>query len=337
MNGCDTDMVAAPAARPDIRLRRDIFCKSLAPMSNPLLGYICCLLACIGYGSNYAPAKYTNTGDGMFFQFIVALAIFLTGLVFTIVRAAMIGGPMGKVDFEPLAVVGGVIWATGNICVVPVMRTIGCVYGLSLHIYLLGCSLFFFVASSSFFIAYLIPANRLSLGLLIWGATALLCGWATARFGIIIDVEPVTVEWMNTVGVILCLIALGTYFFVETDATATGTSDSDDFPSASHFDMESPLTDSTTAHKYDLVSKSAGGLPPSAVAEEEAGYIDSMSPAAKRVCGVLLSVASGLFYGCNFLPPQYLSDHHAEGHSKDLPRCLLRVVFAAEVATCVYA
>jgi hypothetical protein len=171
----------------------------------------------------------------------------------------------------------------------------------------------------------LVPENRLSLGLLIWGATALLCGWATARFGIIIDVEPVTVEWMNTLGVILCLVALGTYFFVETDATATGASDSDSFPSASHFDMESPLTDSTPSHQYDLVSKNTGGSLPSAGDEEEAGYIDSMSPGAKRLCGVLLSVASGLFYGCNFLPPQYLSDHHAEGHSKDLPRCVFEL------------
>ena len=48
-----------------------------------------------------------------------------------------------------------------------------------------------------------------------------------------------------------------------------------------------------------------------------------MAPSTKKIVGVTLSIASGLCYGCNFLPPQYLVDHHAEGHSDDLVSYIL--------------
>lgn len=39
---------------------------------------------------------------------------------------------------------------------------------------------------------------------------------------------------------------------------------------------------------------------------------DSWSPLAQRAVGVLFAMISGLCYGTNFLPPQYLVDHASE-------------------------
>ena len=55
------------------------------------------------------PAKRVNTGDGFFFALIIALGIWFTGLVFTLLYS---NGATS--DFEPIAIVGGVLWATGN-------------------------------------------------------------------------------------------------------------------------------------------------------------------------------------------------------------------------------
>lgn len=61
----------------------------------------------------------------MFFQFIVALGIWLGGLIFSLFRGAGRTSP-----FEPAAILGGVLWATGNVCVVPIMKTLGLSLGL---------------------------------------------------------------------------------------------------------------------------------------------------------------------------------------------------------------
>src|SRR5690349_3605333 len=40
---------------------------------------------------------------------------------------------------------------------------------------------------------------------------------------------------------------------------------------------------------------------------------DKLSPAQKRLLGFTLAVGSGIFYGTNFNPPQYLIDHAKKG------------------------
>lgn len=69
----------------------------------------------------------------MFVQWVMAIAIWMCGLC---VNAAV-----GFPPFQPLAMLGGFLWCTGNIMAVPVIRCIG-----------------------------------LGLGLLIWGASNLIVG-----------------------------------------------------------------------------------------------------------------------------------------------------------------
>ncbi len=86
------------------------------------IGYICAAVSVICFGSNYVPVKKFQTGDGMFFQWILCVGIWLTGLVVNLIR----DGP----KFEPIAMIGGVLWCTGNLTVVPIIKLIGMGLGL---------------------------------------------------------------------------------------------------------------------------------------------------------------------------------------------------------------
>lgn len=77
---------------------------------------------------------------GAFFQWIVCLGIWTSGICIHIYNGH-------NRQFYPLEMIGGVLWGLGNICVVPIVKTIG-----------------------------------LAMGLLIWGTLNLLTGWATGRY-----------------------------------------------------------------------------------------------------------------------------------------------------------
>merc|ERR1712038_1391780 len=104
------------------------------------LGYAGSGVTVLFFGSNFAPVKKIDTGDGMFFQWILCSAIWTVGLVIHAVR--------NFPKFYPLAMLGGFLWSSGNLMVVPIIQTIG-----------------------------------LAQGLLIWGSLNLLSGWASGRFG----------------------------------------------------------------------------------------------------------------------------------------------------------
>ncbi|CAF1067569.1 unnamed protein product [Brachionus calyciflorus] len=74
------------------------------------------------YGSNYIPVKQYETGDGMFFQLILCIAIWTVGFIVNCIR--------NFPTFYPLPIFGGFIWATGNINTVIIIQTIGISLGL---------------------------------------------------------------------------------------------------------------------------------------------------------------------------------------------------------------
>jgi hypothetical protein len=86
------------------------------------LGYIAAAVAVLCFGSNFVPVKKFETGDGMFFQWILCTGIWLTGLV--------VNGIQGWPRFEPIAMIGGVLWCTGNLLTVPIIKMIGLGLGL---------------------------------------------------------------------------------------------------------------------------------------------------------------------------------------------------------------
>uniref|UniRef100_A0A8C6UB69 Transmembrane protein 144b n=1 Tax=Neogobius melanostomus TaxID=47308 RepID=A0A8C6UB69_9GOBI len=133
-------------------------------------------VAVLLYGSNYVPVKRIEMGDGMFFYWVSCSAMWLVSLVGDL----MLQSP----TFYPLAMLGGVIWATGNVMAVPILKAIG--FGL---------------------------------GVIIWACSSLLMGWATSRFewfGVAAPhgSRPV----LNYCGAALCLLSLLIFFFVKTNS-----------------------------------------------------------------------------------------------------------------------
>ncbi|KAK8789862.1 hypothetical protein WA158_006642 [Blastocystis sp. Blastoise] len=133
-------------------------------MDKSVSGYIGTACAVLFFGSNFIPIKKYETGDGMFFQFVVCCGIWVAGLIVTMVRDIHL--------FDFLAMLGGVIWATGNLCTVPVVKCIG-----------------------------------LARGLLVWGITSMIVGWIVSYFGLLgqdSGKDAIHILWLNILGLVLC-------------------------------------------------------------------------------------------------------------------------------------
>jgi len=142
-----------------------------------VIGFACAGVAVLCFGSNFVPVKKFETGDGVFFQWILCCAIWFSGMVVNIAR--------GFPQFQPLAILGGFLWCTGNICVIPIIQMIG-----------------------------------LGLGMLVWGLTNMLLGWGCGTFGILgvqSQAGSISLPALNYVGVVVCVAALVVYIFVKTD------------------------------------------------------------------------------------------------------------------------
>ncbi|KAM4555778.1 transmembrane protein 144b isoform 2-T2 [Odontesthes bonariensis] len=201
------------------------------------------IAAVLLYGSNVVPIKRTETGDGMFFQWVSCAAIWVVSMLGNL----MLQSP----KFYPLAMVGGVIWTTGNIAVVSIVKSIG-----------------------------------LALGMLIWGSSSMLMGWASSRFGLFgIDAETVSRPILNYCGAGLCLLSGLIFFFVKSDV-------------ALHPDLEFvPLLIDRRANSGSYGPCSSDF------------WIDAIGPKNRRILGCLLAVMVGLLYGSCFIPILYIKSH----------------------------
>jgi hypothetical protein len=91
-------------------------------MSDSTVGYIATFIAIFCFGSNFVPLKRVTIGDGVFFQFIMCNAIFMTSLPIYIY--------MNFPKFHGLAMLGGFLWCTGNMLCPIAIRFIGLGLGL---------------------------------------------------------------------------------------------------------------------------------------------------------------------------------------------------------------
>lgn len=66
-------------------------------------GYLFLVGSSIFYGSNFLPVKQYETGDGMFFQLILCIAIWTVGFLVNSIR--------NFPQFYPLPLLGGFMWA----------------------------------------------------------------------------------------------------------------------------------------------------------------------------------------------------------------------------------
>jgi glucose uptake protein GlcU len=214
--------------------------------ASALVGFIAVFIAVLCFGSNFLPVKKFDTGDGMFYQWCMCSAIFVWGMLLQLGLYMFRDAAAASVEFFPLAAFGGVLWATGNTLSVPVINRIG-----------------------------------IGLALLIWGATNMLTGWATGRYGLFgVGVDELASPALNYAGVALVLVALVCFTQVQ--------------PSL--------------AEKEGAVAEKDELLAPAAV------------PAAadrRRAQGVCMAMLAGVFYGTNLTPPHYLI-HTRQGPAEPL-------------------
>ncbi|XP_062405147.1 transmembrane protein 144b [Sardina pilchardus] len=214
------------------------------PFSGEVLGYIGCLVAAVFYGSQFIPLKKVETGDGMFFQWVNCLAIWLVGFLGD--RA------LHSPSVHPLAMLGGAIWATGNITAVPIIKSVG-----------------------------------LGLGVLLWGSTGLLMGWASSRFGWFgIGTQEVPRPVLNYCGAALCLFSSCMFLCVKSDLQPRTTRRMSQIPEASPL-----LIDRRLNPDY---------------CDDSGAWLDSISPKSKRLLGCSLAIVAGIFYGFTFVPLLYI-------------------------------
>eukprot|EP01039_Chlorochromonas_danica_P009144 gene9144-10094_t len=81
------------------------------------LGYLGVFISIIFFGSNFIPLKRVKIGDGVFFQFIMCNAIFMTSIPVLIIQKFP--------QIHGLAFLGGFLWCTGNMLCPMVIRLIG--------------------------------------------------------------------------------------------------------------------------------------------------------------------------------------------------------------------
>jgi hypothetical protein len=80
------------------------------------LGYLGVFIAVTFFGSNFLPIKQYDTGDGIFFQFMLCTGIWMTGLFCNLIQ--------GCPEFHAAASIGGMLWAIGNVNYIFSMKSI---------------------------------------------------------------------------------------------------------------------------------------------------------------------------------------------------------------------
>lgn len=119
----------------------------------------------------------------MWFTFIMSLAILCVGIIVQLVECYTEGddGSTKCPAFEPVAMLGGVIWATGNMLTPAIIKCLG-----------------------------------LGLGMALWGSVNMLVGWATGKFGLFgLSPDKVSSPGLNYAGVALSTCAICVFLFIK--------------------------------------------------------------------------------------------------------------------------
>lgn len=235
------------------------------------LGYIGVLIAVLGFGSNFVPLKKLTIGDGIFFQFVMCTAIFMTGIPVMIYQ--------GFPEIHGLALFGGFLWCTGNVLCPIAIRLIG-----------------------------------MGLGLLVWGSVSMVMGWASGTYGLFgLKKQDVKDPTLNVVGVVLAMVGLLVFLQVRTN---DGSKEKNEQKHNNHGAGNPLLND----HEKGLLHDDKKDIDHVIMTAEEVedNFIDSLSPAMKRVLGLSCAMLAGVFFGTSFDPSQYVIDNDYDGNDSGL-------------------
>jgi len=179
--------------------------------------------------------------------------------------------------FHPFALLGGVIWNTGNVLTVTIIKCIG-----------------------------------MALGLAIWSATSMIVGWLTGKYGLLGTPKDhsVKTDWINYLGVSLILVSLILFFNVTPNQNNDDISASQTDPESHRIvnpveDMERPIYETTQElHETDEWQNKK------IEKDNLKSWIDYLPPKQRGFLGVILALFAGVCYGTCFCPIQYVMKHH---------------------------
>ncbi|CAD5209032.1 unnamed protein product [Bursaphelenchus okinawaensis] len=130
------------------------------------VGFLLLLVACASFGAMFVPLRKQRCKDGFFVQWVQCAVVFCCGFVIYIVRDFP--------PFDPIAIIGGFLYATGNIFSVPIIES----------------------------------ELGVGLGMLIWTTVQIIVGWCIARFGMFgTKTQEVKSLPLNYIGLGLTLIS----------------------------------------------------------------------------------------------------------------------------------
>jgi len=233
------------------------------------------LVAIVCFGSNFVFAKGVELGDGVFFQFVMCVSIWATSIP---VLLSVGSFPQNTSEFA-FAMLGGFLWCTGNLMCGSIIQLIG-----------------------------------LGMGILIWGSTNMLIGWASGTFGLFgLRAESVADPTLNVLGVVLAVVGLGLYLQVKPEETSIDVGSArGDYSAISEIDAPfrgaGAGADEDGAHGNFAQTLQSVAERKHTAPQSSVDPFQGMSGVKRRTIGIGMAMLAGFFFGCSFDPSQYLID-----------------------------
>lgn len=233
-----------------------------AEASTPLwIGYIAVLIAVLFFGSNLVPAGKYPIGDGLSFQFFMCCGIWLTGLVIDL----FVKSP----PFYPLVLIGGILWTTGNILCLFVIRING--LGMSM---LLWCTTNMLIGKI---------CDKETMHVLVFADL----GWASGHFGWFgLIPENVEKPVLNYIGVTIACVSGIAFLAIRTVKQEASVED---------LEEQQPILATPPTNDAPIETAVSAATPPKNL--------------SLRMLGCLLAIIAGIFFGFIFIPVTYIQDH----------------------------
>ncbi|EDR27339.1 transmembrane protein R144.6, putative [Entamoeba dispar SAW760] len=238
-------------------------------LGDTVVGYICLFISVILFGSNYIVTKKYPVGDGFYFTFMMGLGVMVVGVFVMLIRGTFHQGP---IFLEPFSMIGGLLWATGNLTSVPIIQCIG-----------------------------------LSLGPSIWGIFNMITGWVTGTFGLFglnADKDDINIFWLNCIGALLAGCSVPCYAMIKVKSKKESQEEKINIKYKKI--EESPLVQTNDEFVEELNHHSKDGDDDETPISKT---IEHLPKWTKMILGIVLAIIAGIMYGSNFDTPNYLRNN----------------------------
>jgi hypothetical protein len=187
----------------------------------------------------------------------------------------------GFPEFHAFAMLGGALWCTGNMLCGPIVQLIG-----------------------------------LGLGLLVWGSTNMIMGWASGTFGLFgLKAESIANPDYNYIGMSLALC--GFFIFLNVKSKTVELEKYNKYEDSLRLQDESFRQQqiSDIDGGSDLINAMLLGNKPVDLTKD---WTTALTATQQRVLGLSMATIAGLLLGCSFDPAQYVNDSLYNGTDNPL-------------------